>query len=372
MWKIFKAEISEVLNIDLSPPTNHGNQPTQVTDSNRLPDLTTTIASSEANTPAPDPLHVDTVARPHTGGAIAPYDLANNISPQPAQQHSLPSQVANEPSYLRDLNGYRIPFEKYPSSVVLPNNKSVLAHSDFVDQAILDLIQARSVLEVNHPPYVVNPLTVSVNSENKCRLILDLRHVNKCIAKTKFKMEDALRHWRSQGIPIVLYLDDGVVCLPTFSQVQRASCIIQQDPASAGVVVNDQKSVWIPQQSLEWLGILLDLDSNVVSIPIRGINGLIKALNSLRAKFPFVTPREVASVTGKIVSLETGVGNIAFLMSKFLQSFVKLHGDQWDLIFDFSAYKYSLECSREIEFWLVLVVYLDARFSLSTRITNAP
>jgi hypothetical protein len=38
-------------------------------------------------------------------------------------------------------------------------------------------------------PKVVNPLSVSVNSTGKERLILDLRHVNKYLTLTKFKYE---------------------------------------------------------------------------------------------------------------------------------------------------------------------------------------
>jgi hypothetical protein len=40
---------------------------------------------------------------------------------------------------------------------------------------------------------VVNPLTVSINSKSKERLILDLRHVNKQVLLSKFKFED----WRT-------------------------------------------------------------------------------------------------------------------------------------------------------------------------------
>ena len=40
--------------------------------------------------------------------------------------------------------------------------------------------------------HVVNPLSVSIQSSGKKRLILDLRHVNQFIWKQKFKCED----WR--------------------------------------------------------------------------------------------------------------------------------------------------------------------------------
>ena len=46
-------------------------------------------------------------------------------------------------------------------------------------------------LEVlDHLPTIVNPLSVSIQSSGKKRLILDLRHVNLYIFKHKFKCED--------------------------------------------------------------------------------------------------------------------------------------------------------------------------------------
>ena len=42
----------------------------------------------------------------------------------------------------------------------------------------------------DHPTAIVNPLSVSIQSSGKKRLILDLRHVNLYIFKQKFKCED--------------------------------------------------------------------------------------------------------------------------------------------------------------------------------------
>jgi len=88
-------------------------------------------------------------------------------------------------------SGYVIPFESTPPSICLPNHRSALDHSDFVSSAVCDLLKLELISEVLTPPKVINPLSVSVNSEGKPRLILDLRHVNACIPKAKlFKMED--------------------------------------------------------------------------------------------------------------------------------------------------------------------------------------
>ena len=42
----------------------------------------------------------------------------------------------------------------------------------------------------DHQPYIVNPLSVSVQPSGKKRLILDLRHVNLHVFIRKFRCED--------------------------------------------------------------------------------------------------------------------------------------------------------------------------------------
>lgn len=100
--------------------------------------------------------------------------------------------------------GYRIPFKDTPLRSVSANNKSAFEHSEFVESAILDLVKSQAALEVPHIPYVVSPLSVSIQSSGKKRLILDLRIVNKCLWKQKFRCED----WRV----LSAYLAKGGFC----------------------------------------------------------------------------------------------------------------------------------------------------------------
>ena len=74
-------------------------------------------------------------------------------------------------------NGYRLPFISLPLAVKLRNNKSARIHADFVDQAVLELLNSDRVRMVNERPVVVNPLSLSVQPCGKKRSILDLRHV---------------------------------------------------------------------------------------------------------------------------------------------------------------------------------------------------
>ena len=76
------------------------------------------------------------------------------------------------------LEGYKIPFYFTPAPATFGNNKSSLQHADFVHKAITDLLAVGSVVECSSPPSVINPLSVSIQSNGKKRLILDLRYPN--------------------------------------------------------------------------------------------------------------------------------------------------------------------------------------------------
>ena len=87
-------------------------------------------------------------------------------------------------------NGYKLPFVSFPLPVKLTNNKSARLHVDFVDQAVLELVNSGPVRMVKEQPLVVNPLSVSIQPYGKKRLILDLRDVKKSLIKKSVKYED--------------------------------------------------------------------------------------------------------------------------------------------------------------------------------------
>ena len=89
-------------------------------------------------------------------------------------------------------NGYSIPFISIPISKFNRNNKSARDNSDFVTEAVSELLEKRCVVEASSRPHVINPLSVAINSSGKKRLILDLHEVNLHVRKSKVKFED----WR--------------------------------------------------------------------------------------------------------------------------------------------------------------------------------
>ena len=89
-------------------------------------------------------------------------------------------------------HGYKIPFQSEPSKLFQPNNRSAYMHGSFVNEAINDLLADNRVSEVQDAAQLhnINPLSVAVQPSGKKRLILDLRTINSCLKKYKFKYED--------------------------------------------------------------------------------------------------------------------------------------------------------------------------------------
>lgn len=67
---------------------------------------------------------------------------------------------------------------------------SAFKESDFVSEAILELLSDNRVEEIfSYTPDILNPLTVSIQSSSKKRLILDLSHINMHVFKQNLKCE---------------------------------------------------------------------------------------------------------------------------------------------------------------------------------------
>ena len=95
-------------------------------------------------------------------------------------------------SYILDVieHGYKLPMAVSPSTKFLRNNKSALAHPHFVHEATQKLLVSGCVRETSSIPFVVNPLTVAQNKNDKLRLVLDLRYINPFLQLPHVKFED--------------------------------------------------------------------------------------------------------------------------------------------------------------------------------------
>ena len=285
--------------------------------------------------------------------------------------------------------GYKIPFLDTPVPYIGKNNASAREHQSFVDDAITELLTLNCIEEINERPSIVNPLSVSVQSSGKKRLILDLRHVNKYVYKQRFKCADiktliqlidkeyymfkfdlksAYHHieiyeehrkflsfawslgdsgvryfqfcvlpfglssapfiftkllkplitvWRKQGIPIVVYLDDGLGAGRNPLLAKSNSLIVHSGLLAAGFITNEPKSVWDPVQETIWLGYNINTRNNTIQATQKRIDKLRSALTrALQSANGSMNVKDLASVVGQIISLEMAVGNVVRLLTR--------------------------------------------------------
>ena len=66
---------------------------------------------------------------------------------------------------------------KTPKCASFCNNQSALKNKDFVEESNSELLKCGSIIEAENLPEVTNPLSVSIKSSGKKRLILDLRFI---------------------------------------------------------------------------------------------------------------------------------------------------------------------------------------------------
>jgi hypothetical protein len=80
----------------------------------------------------------------------------------------------------------------------------------------------------------------------------------------------ALAPLQKQGMKVLPYLDDWLVCAPSQSQVAGDTARLLQHAARLGLTVNLLKSLLDPSQQVTYLGMVLDSDAMRASLSPRG------------------------------------------------------------------------------------------------------
>ena len=156
-----------------------------------------------------------------------------------------------------------------------------------------------------------------------------------------------LKSWRSRGIPIAIFLDDGLGGGTDPVSAKINSLVVHSDLLKSGFVPNEDKSQWEPIQIITWLGVILNT-----------IEGSIKATDERIAKLSYdleilsthqhptrVHVKRVASIAGQIISLSSCVGPVARIMTRFLFSVIS-SAVSWDC-----EVLLTQDAISEIDFW---------------------
>lgn len=130
-------------------------------------------------------------------------------------------------------------------------------------------------------------------------------------------LRNLVRFWGEQGVYII-YLDDGFGFSDSFANCEYSSLKVYTTLNKTGFVVNTEKSVWIPQKCLEWLGFTWNMEEVCLELPSVKVEKLLFMINNIVDNDFWVTARYLAKITGKIVSFSENFGSVCRFMTRQL------------------------------------------------------
>ena len=71
-------------------------------------------------------------------------------------------------------------------------------------------------------------------------------------------------HWRSQGIPIAIFFDDGVGAGSSLEAARINSALVGSDLSQCGFQINHEKSNWEPMNKFSWIGYNIDTHTGFI------------------------------------------------------------------------------------------------------------
>jgi len=142
----------------------------------------------------------------------------------------------------------------------------------------------------------------------------------------------------------MMFFDDGSAGASSKGETMKVANTLQDTLKKAGWMVNEEKSCWEPSQTPVILGFTLDLVQGKVFVTERRQKKFMECLKNLRAKSR-VSAKELAKLTGYIISMSFAVGPVARLRTRGLYGMI-LGRLGW-----YSRMEWSDVARSEIEFW---------------------
>ena len=161
-----------------------------------------------------------------------------------------------------------------------------------------------------------------------------------CYLFTKL-LRPLVKHWRQQGLRVVIYLDDGIVAVKGEQAALIACCAIKNDLAKAGLTVHVIKSRLEPTQQL---GFDIDLAKGCISVPEANLNNLLSQ-EAQAVDSRSLQARVLASLVGKIISMSIAIGPVARLMTRNLYAILNSHQVWCDNL------ELSIDARSELQIW---------------------
>ena len=168
-----------------------------------------------------------------------------------------------------------------------------------------------------------------------------------CYVFTKM-LRPLIRHWRGKGIGCVLYIDDGIAMAQGREEANTESKVVKDSLEAAGLVVNEEKSCWAPSQEVVWLEFIWNTGTGCICIPEEKLENLKGILQEVE-KAPCIRAKQLASITGKIISMGLAVGPVARLRTRNMYCLLNTRQSWQDLL------QIEENVKDEFTFWVTCV-----------------
>ena len=160
------------------------------------------------------------------------------------------------------------------------------------------------------------------------------------------KIQRALvKHWRGKGFRIFTYLEDGAGADQVRGKAAMISALVRRDIVLSGFIANEEKSQWVPSQSGELLGFIMDLQYGIFQVPARRVEALKQLIDTIIEKHFTVSARCLSRLTGSLVSMGLALGPVVRLWTRSIYGDI-CRADYWD-----KPSLLSPEGQSEVLFW---------------------
>ena len=161
-------------------------------------------------------------------------------------------------------------------------------------------------------------------------------------------LKPVVAHLRSQGVRLVIYLDDLLIIGDTESHLQQHLKMTMDLLESLGFLLNEKKSELTPCRRIRFLGFEVDSNKMTLRLPKEKLRDIRKAVVQARSH-PTMPLRHLASLIGKI-----GAASLALLPGRLQHRFLlrdKNHALQRGLTYT-DLVTLSRPARDELDWWL--------------------
>ena len=130
-------------------------------------------------------------------------------------------------------------------------------------------------------------------------------------------------HMRKRGTTLVWYVDDVALLGETPTHVMDELRYLVDLLTKLRVKINFEKSDLKPRQQLNFLGMVVDLEHKSIFPQPQSLVGALK-LNAKLAKAKKATPKDLATLAGKVTDLARGLNNVTGLPRQLMKAAGKM------------------------------------------------